>query len=112
MQHQKLSVVKTFALLLTANLLLAQETVPEVLPQVIEQELKSRGMTAQEAVMKAAQLGIGSDNRTGLRFLFAGVGYGGLCFPKDMRTLICSADGMGLRLRILSEVDEVQFASS
>ena len=62
MQHQKLSVVKTFALLLTANLLLAQETVPEVLPQVIEQELKSRGMTAQEAVMKAAQLGIDLSN--------------------------------------------------
>jgi len=62
MQHQKLSVVKTFALLLTANLLLAQETVPEVLPQVIEQKLKSRGMTAQEAVMKAAQLGIDLSN--------------------------------------------------
>jgi|GEM_PF-4193118 len=49
MQHKKFSVVKTFALLLTANLLLAQQTVPEVLPQVIEQDLKSRGMTAQES---------------------------------------------------------------
>lgn len=58
------------------------------------------------------RLGIGSDNRTELRFLFAGVGYGGSCFPKDVRALICIADGMGLRLRILSEVDEVQFASS
>ncbi len=62
MQHQKLSVVKTFALLLTANLLLAQETVPEVLPQVIEQELKSRGMTAREAAQQAAQLGIDLSN--------------------------------------------------
>lgn len=49
MQHKKLSVMKTFALLLAANFLLAQQTVPEVLPQVIEQDLNSHGITAQES---------------------------------------------------------------
>lgn len=69
MQHHNLSVVKTIALIFSANLLLApliaglaQEAVPAVPPQDIEQELKSRGMTVQEAIKRATQLGIDLSN--------------------------------------------------
>ncbi|MEE9465000.1 MAG: UDP-glucose/GDP-mannose dehydrogenase family protein [Candidatus Neomarinimicrobiota bacterium] len=51
--------------------------------------------------------GIGSDNRIGRRFLFPGVGYGGSCFPKDIRALISIAEEMGIKPRMLAAVDEV-----
>lgn len=51
--------------------------------------------------------GIGTDSRIGKRFLFAGVGYGGSCFPKDVRALEFSAREAGTPLRIVSATQEV-----
>ena len=47
------------------------------------------------------RMGIGSDSRIGKRFLFAGVGYGGSCFPKDVRALIYSAEKENVSLDIV-----------
>lgn len=51
--------------------------------------------------------GIGSDSRIGTAFLFPGVGYGGSCFPKDVRALDAVARAKGYTMRILPAVDEV-----
>jgi len=51
--------------------------------------------------------GIGSDPRIGWSFLYAGTGYGGSCFPKDVRALQRSAAEHGVPLRILAAVEEV-----
>jgi UDPglucose 6-dehydrogenase len=51
--------------------------------------------------------GIGSDPRIGKQFLFAGVGYGGSCFPKDVKALIETAKHHQYELKILQAVDEV-----
>ena len=51
--------------------------------------------------------GIGSDQRIGRRYLFPGVGYGGSCFPKDIRALIASAESLGIDLNLLRAVDQV-----
>jgi UDPglucose 6-dehydrogenase len=51
--------------------------------------------------------GIGHDRRIGFAFLFPGVGYGGSCFPKDVRALSHLAKQVGLEPRLLSAVDEV-----
>lgn len=48
--------------------------------------------------------GIGSDNRIGKRFLFPGIGYGGSCFPKDVRALIHTARAFDYDLKILNSV--------
>ncbi|MSR05589.1 MAG: UDP-glucose/GDP-mannose dehydrogenase family protein [Gemmatimonadetes bacterium] len=53
--------------------------------------------------------GIGSDARIGPAFLFPGPGYGGSCFPKDVRALIRTADGFGLSLDVLKSVEAVNF---
>ncbi len=54
--------------------------------------------------------GIGADPRIGYGFLYAGVGYGGSCFPKDVQALVHTAAGHGRRLRILEAVREVNDA--
>jgi UDPglucose 6-dehydrogenase len=54
--------------------------------------------------------GIGHDQRIGFAFLFPGVGYGGSCFPKDVRALISVAQRNGLSARILQSVDDVNVA--
>ena len=54
--------------------------------------------------------GMGTDSRIGKRFLFAGIGYGGSCFPKDVNALIRTAEEHGSGMRILSEVDRVNKA--
>ena len=54
--------------------------------------------------------GIGSDQRIGYHFLYAGCGYGGSCFPKDVRALKRTADEYGLPLRVLQAVEEVNDA--
>jgi UDPglucose 6-dehydrogenase len=51
--------------------------------------------------------GIGHDQRIGFQFLFPGVGYGGSCFPKDVRALIAVSQQKDLKPRILTAVDEV-----
>ncbi|MEO8310488.1 MAG: UDP-glucose/GDP-mannose dehydrogenase family protein [Caldimonas sp.] len=54
--------------------------------------------------------GIGADPRIGHGFLYAGVGYGGSCFPKDVQALVHTAAEHGRRLRILEAVREVNDA--
>ncbi|MGP8022598.1 MAG: UDP-glucose dehydrogenase family protein [Methanobacterium sp.] len=51
--------------------------------------------------------GIGSDKRIGYSFLYAGIGYGGSCLPKDVNALIKTADDYNYDLRILKEVESV-----
>jgi UDPglucose 6-dehydrogenase len=53
------------------------------------------------------RLGIGSDQRIGRAFLYPGPGYGGSCFPKDVKALIHTADGLGLSLDVLKAVEAV-----
>lgn len=54
--------------------------------------------------------GIGHDQRIGFAFLFPGVGYGGSCFPKDIRAMISMAEGNQIIPRILHAVDDVNDA--
>lgn len=51
------------------------------------------------------RLGIGSDPRIGNAFLFPGIGYGGSCFPKDVRSLLATAKQEGSPLRVLEAVE-------
>ncbi|MGE5771404.1 MAG: UDP-glucose dehydrogenase family protein [Hyphomicrobiales bacterium] len=51
--------------------------------------------------------GVGFDQRIGHHFLFPGVGYGGSCFPKDVKAIIRSADEHGLDFKLLRAVEEV-----
>jgi len=53
------------------------------------------------------RLGIGSDPRIGYEFIYPGCGYGGSCFPKDVRALIASASAAGYKAEILRAVDGV-----
>ena len=59
------------------------------------------------ANIQSVRLGIGSDNRIGYKFIYAGCGYGGSCFPKDVRGLINTSIENGYIPKILSMVDEV-----
>ncbi len=51
--------------------------------------------------------GIGSDTRIGRKFLYAGCGYGGSCFPKDVKALIKTADQAGYSMEVLKAVERV-----
>jgi UDPglucose 6-dehydrogenase len=51
--------------------------------------------------------GIGSDDRIGKRFLFPGIGYGGSCFPKDVKALVKSSNELDYEFRILNAVIQV-----
>lgn len=51
--------------------------------------------------------GIGTDTRIGKKFLYAGCGYGGSCFPKDVKALIKTADKAGYDMRVLRAVEDV-----
>lgn len=51
--------------------------------------------------------GIGTDTRIGRKFLYAGCGYGGSCFPKDVKALIKTADKAGYSMGVLKAVEEV-----
>lgn len=51
--------------------------------------------------------GIGSDSRIGAKFLYPGCGYGGSCFPKDVKALIKTAEQNGYGMRVLKAVEEV-----
>ena len=51
--------------------------------------------------------GIGSDSRIGTKFLYPGCGYGGSCFPKDVKALIKTAQKNGYDMRVLQAVEDV-----
>ena len=51
--------------------------------------------------------GIGADSRIGSKFLYPGCGYGGSCFPKDVKALIKTAEKNGYPMRVLKAVEEV-----
>lgn len=51
--------------------------------------------------------GIGADSRIGSKFLYAGCGYGGSCFPKDVKALIKTADKSGYTMSVLKAVEDV-----
>ena len=59
------------------------------------------------ADIEAVRQGIGSDSRIGYGFLYAGTGYGGSCFPKDVQALSQTANDFGLELKILKSVEDV-----
>jgi UDPglucose 6-dehydrogenase len=59
------------------------------------------------ADIESVRLGIGSDTRIGYHFLYPGCGYGGSCFPKDVKALIKTAqDDAGITLKVLAAVEE------
>ena len=62
------------------------------------------------ADIEQVRKGIGSDQRIGYHFLYAGCGYGGSCFPKDIRALQRTGEEYGLPLKILHAVEEVNHA--
>ncbi|MET0334233.1 MAG: UDP-glucose/GDP-mannose dehydrogenase family protein, partial [Rhizobacter sp.] len=57
------------------------------------------------ADIEAVRKGIGSDPRIGYHFLYAGVGYGGSCFPKDVKALISTGRSAGMDLKVLQAVE-------
>ena len=59
------------------------------------------------ADIESVRIGIGSDSRIGRAFLYAGVGYGGSCFPKDVKALIHTSHKQGYPMKILTAVEEV-----
>lgn len=54
--------------------------------------------------------GIGSDTRIGTKFIYPGVGYGGSCFPKDVKALIKTAEENGYQMKVLKAVEDVNEA--
>ena len=59
------------------------------------------------ADIEQVRIGIGSDSRIGYSFIYPGIGYGGSCFPKDIRALSSTAKAHGYDTRILNAVEEV-----
>lgn len=59
------------------------------------------------ADVRDVRMGIGSDHRIGYNFIYPGVGYGGSCFPKDVKALIHTADSIEYVPQLLNAVDEV-----
>jgi len=62
------------------------------------------------ADIELVRVGIGSDPRIGTQFLYAGCGYGGSCFPKDVKALMHSGADAGMSLRVLGAVEAVNEA--
>lgn len=60
---------------------------------------------ALDADINAVRMGIGSDPRIGYDFIYPGIGYGGSCFPKDIRALQKTAESFGLNPQILKAVE-------
>ena len=59
------------------------------------------------ADVNSVRAGIGSDTRIGRKFLYAGCGYGGSCFPKDVKALVKTAEDNGYSLEVLKAVERV-----
>ncbi len=62
------------------------------------------------ADIERVRQGIGADPRIGYHFLYAGTGYGGSCFPKDVKALLRTGEDAGLSLRILRAVEDANEA--
>lgn len=59
------------------------------------------------ANIESVRVGIGSDSRIGYNFIYAGIGYGGSCFPKDVRALVNTADTYGYDAQLISSIEDV-----
>ena len=59
------------------------------------------------ADVESVRKGIGSDSRIGKHFLYAGCGYGGSCFPKDVKALLHTGKENGYTMRVIEAVEEV-----
>ncbi|MEA3477173.1 MAG: UDP-glucose/GDP-mannose dehydrogenase family protein, partial [Bacteroidota bacterium] len=59
------------------------------------------------ADVQMVRKGIGSDPRIGPKFIYPGIGYGGSCFPKDVKALIKTSEEYGYKLRVLRSVEDV-----
>ena len=59
------------------------------------------------ADVDSVRKGMGTDTRIGSKFLYAGCGYGGSCFPKDVKALIQTGKENGVEMRVLNAVEEV-----
>ena len=70
----------------------------------------SRVAESVGADIEQVRLGIGSDPRIGTQFLYAGAGYGGSCFPKDVKAMLRSAAAAGHEMRLLEAVEAVNEA--
>ena len=64
------------------------------------------------ADIEAVRVAIGADPRIGYAFIYAGCGYGGSCFPKDVRALRKTAAGVGYEARILGAIEQVNDAQN
>ena len=62
---------------------------------------------ATGANVEMVRKGIGSDKRIGMSFLYSGAGYGGSCFPKDVKALARSGEELGVRMQIIEAVENV-----
>ena len=59
------------------------------------------------ANIESVRIGIGSDERIGYNFIYAGIGYGGSCFPKDVRALVHTAQSHGYDAQLISSIEDV-----
>lgn len=62
------------------------------------------------ADVDSVRVGMGTDSRIGMSFLFPGIGYGGSCFPKDVQALIKTGEEFGVPLKVGIAVEEVNYA--
>src|SRR2546426_767704 len=107
------------------KVVVTKSTVPvgtaDKVKQAIIEELKKRGTGSDFTVVanlaeaigadiEEVRRGIGSDPRIGYQFLYAGAGFGGSCFPKDVKALQRSAGESGHPLRVLAAVEAVNEA--
>lgn len=67
----------------------------------------SRLCEVTEADVESVRMGMGTDSRIGQAFLYAGIGYGGSCFPKDVKALIKTSKEFGVEATILDAVEEI-----
>jgi UDPglucose 6-dehydrogenase len=100
--HDKLIVMKTRSAELTkyaANTMLATKiSLMNEIANIAEQV---------GADIEQVRIGIGSDSRIGFQFIYAGCGYGGSCFPKDVKALVSTAEGAGYQPELVRSVDEL-----
>jgi UDPglucose 6-dehydrogenase len=100
--HDKLIVMKTRSAELTkyaANAMLATRiSLMNELANIAEQV---------GADIEQVRIGIGSDSRIGFQFIYPGCGYGGSCFPKDVKALARSAEVSGYRADLVRSVDQL-----